>query len=221
MPLIGDFGVLYLVGQAFVYKIADGVGQNAAEPDGKAHRPGEGNQADVFPYAAGNQGGGGFRFHKKRHRAGVFVGNAGTDEAGANRVDLYAVRQEVQAQRFAVGFDAGFGGAVRGAGGQAVIAGNGSGYGDDFIFVRTFFVNFYGRGNGVDDTHNVYVECVEDIFGRFFQRGDSGVGKNKVKRSGLFGFVYPLFYGGTVGDIQYPGVNFCRSGIFTGFLNGL
>lgn len=209
------------VWQTFIYKIAECIGQNAAEPDGEAHRPGKCNQADIFPYTAGNQGSGGFRFHKERHRAGVLVGNAGTDEAGANRVDLNVIRQKVKPQGFAVSLDTGFGCAVRRAGRQAVIAGNGSGYGNDFIFAGAFFVNFYGRGNRIDDAHDVYVESVENIFGRFFQRSDSGVGKNKVEWCGLFSFVYPSFYSRAVGNVQYPGVDFCRSGFFTYFFNSL
>ena len=134
------------VWQTFIYKIAECIGQNAAEPDGEAHRPGKCNQADIFPYTASNQGSGGFRFHKERHRAGVLVGNAGTDETGANRVDLNVIRQKVEPQGLAVSLDTGFGCAVRRAGRQAVIAGNGSGYGNDFIFAGAFFVNFYGRG---------------------------------------------------------------------------
>ena len=102
-----------------------------------------------------------------------------------------------------------------------MIAGNGSGYGNDFIFAGAFFVNFYGRGNRIDDAHDVYVESVENIFGRFFQRGDSGVGKNKVEWCGLFSFVYPSFHSRAVGNVQYPGVDFCRSGLFTYFFNSL
>ena len=102
-----------------------------------------------------------------------------------------------------------------------MIAGNGSGYGNDFIFAGAFFVNFYGRGNRIDDAHDVYVESVENIFGRFFQRSDSGVGKNKVEWCGLFSFVYPSFYSRAVGNVQYPGVDFCRSGFFTYFFNSL
>lgn len=36
------------VWQTFIYKIAECIGQNAAEPDGEAHRPGKCNQADIF-----------------------------------------------------------------------------------------------------------------------------------------------------------------------------
>ena len=58
------------VWQTFIYKIAECIGQNAAEPDGEAHRPGKCNQADIFPYTAGNQGSGGFRF-----RFIIFINN--------------------------------------------------------------------------------------------------------------------------------------------------
>ena len=69
--------------------------------------------------------------------------------------------------------------------------------------------------------NKVYVESVENIFGRFFQRSDSGVGKNKVEWCGLFSFVYPSFHSRAVGNVQYPGVDFCRSGLFTYFFNSL
>ena len=85
--------MLNFVREYFIDVVAEAIGQNASKPDGEPHRPRKGYQTDIFLYPAGNECRSGCRFHEKRHRTGVFIGYAGTDETGTNGVDLNVIRQ--------------------------------------------------------------------------------------------------------------------------------
>ena len=138
-----------LVRQTGINEIADTIGQYRHEPGGKTHQPGKSYQSDVFFHSFRNDFGCLFSRHEKGHRAGVLIGNARFDKARADDADLNAILPQFRTQCFAIGFDTGFGGAVRRAGGQAVITGDGRSNNKGFVFVTAIFEYFDRRNQRV------------------------------------------------------------------------
>lgn len=178
---------------------AEPTGQAAQQPADQAHLPGEGYLRLVPCQAPENAGGGSVCFQEEGHREVVRIGDAASNEAGADDVDPESASGMSAPQALAIGQHGGFCGGIGGRAGQASVARDGTDQRDLARTPRQHAVQ--RRMDGVQHPGQIDIKDAAHCC-LIVTAGDTGIGDHQIQRRGIVHCFDPGAQGRGVGHVQ-------------------